>query len=54
MKKLINVEVAGNGIILTISSANIMPGSVTERLVYSDEDGVKKIIELIAEERVNV
>ena len=51
MKKLINVEIAGNGVILTISSDNIMPGSATERLVFSDEDGIEKIKELIAKER---
>lgn len=53
MRKTINLEIATNGIILTVTNPNTTPGTpvTTETLVYSDEDGVKKIKELIASER---
>lgn len=54
MRKTVNVEIASNGLILTVTNPNATPGAMPtapEILVFSDEDGVQKIKDLIAEER---
>lgn len=53
MPKTISLEIATNGIILTVNNHSTNPavGMSTERLVFSDEDGIAKIKELIEEER---
>lgn len=53
MPKTISLEIATNGIILTVNNPSTNPavGMSTERLVFSDEDGIEKIKELIADER---